>query len=339
MNHTITQQQYGSDQAGLICGFCFHPDCSGEEIDSAHAQAWLRTPPDGDAFLWLHFNLANAASERWLRAALPLQEDFFEALRGGSTSTRIELLDLALLAVINDVAFSFGLASSDIATLWAHAQPRVLITARVKPLHSVDRLRAAVRGGAVFRSPAALLVHLLQNQADALAGIVRTSGAQVDVLEDRLLAQRLDDQRAQLAAMRRSLVRLQRLLAPEPSALFRLLNRPPAWLDAADAQALRQSSEEFALTLNDLSALVERIKLLQEELAARLNEQSNRTLFTLTLVTVLALPINIVAGFFGMNVGGVPLANHPHGFWVLVLLVASFSLLAGWWAFRRQRDV
>jgi zinc transporter len=37
-----------------------------------------------------------------------------------------------------------------------------------------------------------------------------------------------------------------------------------------------------------------------------------------------------------MNVGGVPLANHPHGFWVLVVLVASFTLLAGWWAFRRQ---
>ncbi|AYG43461.1 hypothetical protein DV532_03770 [Pseudomonas sp. Leaf58] len=30
-----------------------------------------------------------------------------------------------------------------------------------------------------------------------------------------------------------------------------------------------------------------------------------RTLFTLVVVTVLALPINIIAGFFGMNVGGV----------------------------------
>jgi hypothetical protein len=66
--------------------------------------------------------------------------------------------------------------------------------------------------------------------------------------------------------------------------------------------------------LNDLATLVERIKLLQEELAAKLNEQTNRTLFTLTMVTVLALPINIVAGFFGMNVGGVPLANHRMAF-------------------------
>lgn len=58
--------------------------------------------------------------------------------------------------------------------------------------------------------------------------------------------------------------------------------------------------------ISDLTALGERIKLLQEEIAAKLNEQNNRILFTLTMVTVLALPINIVAGFFGMNVGGFP---------------------------------
>ena len=57
--------------------------------------------------------------------------------------------------------------------------------------------------------------------------------------------------------------------------------------------------------ISDPTALGERIKLLQEEIAAKLNEQNNRILFTLTMVTVLALPINIVAGF-GMNVGGIP---------------------------------
>ncbi len=28
------------------------------------------------------------------------------------------------------------------------------------------------------------------------------------------------------------------------------------------------------------------------------------------------MPINIVAGFFGMNVGGIPFAENHHGFWV-----------------------
>jgi zinc transporter len=83
--------------------------------------------------------------------------------------------------------------------------------------------------------------------------------------------------------------------------------------------------------LQELQPLGQRAQVVQ------LNEQSNRTLFTLTLVTVLALPINIVAGLFGMNVGGIPLAEHPHGFWVLVGLIAAFTVLAGSWAFGRQR--
>ncbi len=36
------------------------------------------------------------------------------------------------------------------------------------------------------------------------------------------------------------------------------------------------------MVLNDLSGLIERISLLQEEIGARQLEQSNRTLYTLT---------------------------------------------------------
>jgi len=88
--------------------------------------------------------------------------------------------------------------------------------------------------------------------------------------------------------------------------------------------------------LRDLDSLQDRIKLLQDEIAAQVGEHTNQSVFTLTIVTVLALPINIIAGLFGMNVGGVPLAENKHGFWVMVLLVVSFTVLAGWWALRRR---
>ncbi|MDW3680214.1 transporter [Cupriavidus sp. CV2] len=338
MHAGIVEASYGSDPVGLVSGFRFLPGEPGQPIDSAAAAVWLGQPPPGDEFLWLHFNLSHSACERWLKGQLDLPEGFFEALREGSRSTRIERLDTALLAVVNDVIYNFGVSTTDISTLWACADRRILVTARMKPLRSVDQLRASVRQGELFHTPLALLVHLLRDQAEVLVRIVRETSGTVDQVEDRLLSQRLHGNRAELGSMRRGLVRLQRLLAPEPGALFRLLNRPPAWLQEQDIHDLRSSTEEFSLVLSDLAALVERIKLLQEEIAAKLNEQTNRTLFTLTLVTVLALPINIVAGFFGMNVGGIPLADHPHGFWVLVVLVASFTVLAGRWAFRKQGD-
>jgi zinc transporter len=86
-----------------------------------------------------------------------------------------------------------------------------------------------------------------------------------------------------------------------------------------------------------MGALQERIKLLQEEIAANVNEDTSRSLFVLTVVTVLALPINILAGLFGMNVGGIPLADDKHGFWVLVAIVITFTVVAAWVAFRKKR--
>jgi zinc transporter len=85
----------------------------------------------------------------------------------------------------------------------------------------------------------------------------------------------------------------------------------------------------------DSVALVERVRLLQEEVTAHVNEQTNRTLFVLTAVTVLTLPMVIIPGLFGMNVGGVPFSGHPGGFWAVVGIVVAIVLTGTILAVRR----
>jgi zinc transporter len=369
-------QPYGTDASGLICGWWFAPGGAGatRPVDSEEAASWLahargdahaeapakpraetrpatpgETPagtpagnpsgtPADPGFLWLHFNLAHAAADRWLRRHAGLTDTFFEALSEGLHSTRIERDDAALIAVINDVRFDFAFESSDIATLWISVDRRLVVTARQSALRSVDQLRTAIKRGEPIRSTVELLERLLRAQADVLVDVVRGVTQRVDQIEDQLLAGKLDHKRTRLGGLRRLLVRLQRLLAPEPAALFRLLQTPPAWMAPRDVDELRQSTEEFSVALRDMATLQERIKLLQEELAAAVNEGTSRSLFVLTVVTVLALPINILAGLFGMNVGGIPLAENPHGFWILVSVVIAFTAVAGWLAFRGRRD-
>ena len=339
---------YGSDPNGLICGFLFSGEAAGRPISLVEAQAWLAgnaaaaNMPDGPAghdpqsFIWLHFNLADASAEGWMRSQLQLAPEFFEALHEGSRSTRIEDAADHLIAVVNDVAFEFSFEPSEIASLWMTVSQRVAVSARTHPLRSIDRLRQAVKEGCHFGSSVGLLNHLLHDQGDVLVRIVREATLQVDGIEDSLQLGKLQRKRADLGKLRRVMVRLQRLLAPEPGALFRLLRQPPPWIAAHDLDELRQSTEEFSLVLRDLAALQERIKLLQEEIAAQVGEQTNRSLFTLTVVTVLALPINIIAGLLGMNVGGIPLANNPNGFFVVALIVLTFTVVAGWLAFRNR---
>ena len=71
----------------------------------------------------------------------------------------------------------------------------------------------------------------------------------------------------------------------------------------------------------DSVALNERVRLLQEELTALLSERANQTLFILTVVTVLALPMTIIPGLLGMNIQGILFSGRSDGFWIIVAIV------------------
>jgi len=92
-------------------------------------------------------------------------------------------------------------------------------------------------------------------------------------------------------------------------------------------------------TTGNSHAAVERIRRLQEELVALINEQTNQTLFVLTVVTVLALPLTIIPGIFGMNVRGIPFSEHDAGFWLVLLLVLAVVALGAalaWTPYRQN---
>src|SRR5262249_1755690 len=146
--------------------------------------------------------------EQWLRQHVGTPENFFESMKEASTSTRVEVADGSLFGVINDVQF-FSADVSAAATMTLYVTDRIMISARTTQLRAVDRLRSAVRAGEMFRSPADLLAHLLRDQADVLVEIVRDATRRVDAIEDRILAHQ-SASRAELGAMRRMLVRLQR---------------------------------------------------------------------------------------------------------------------------------
>ena len=355
---------YSSDKQGLVWAYRLQPRTAAIPLTWDEFCAWsdgTNTAPD-DSFVWLHFSLSNAASERTLRRSFTLPQSFYQSLTELAASTRVEEDGETLVAIVHDVLFDpaaapesitaahsihlssqptaqeFSFDPEAVSTVHLCLTPRLFVTARLKPVRSVDMLRADVRAGESFRSPAQLLAQLLRHQADVLTDIVRKAALQVDAVEDKLLAHRIPTSRRELGAIRRTLVRLQRLLAPEPAALFRLLGQSSPVIGGDDLNDLRQATEEFSAVIADSGTLVERVKLLQEELSALVGEQTGRTLYILTIVTVLALPVNMIAGVFGMNVGGIPFGQSRAGFFVIVTTLALFTGFAAYLALGRRRE-
>lgn len=325
---------YANEVSGLIHGYLFLPKqlplrLTAEQLVLHHQQ---KQPKEG--FIWLHINLHHAAAGRWLRQHFLPDDDFLKEIAATSPRTRLSLQDNALFAVLNDVTPTE--ASSRNASLWAWCCEEMMITARFAPVTMVETLVAELHH-LPLSQPEHLLMWLLAYQEDNVEKIIREASRQVLDIEERLFDHSLRHNRTVLSHIRRKLLRIQSLLVPEPAALFRLLNRPPDWLAADSVRELREFTEEFSLGINDMSNLLERIRLLQEEASAQAVEQNNRTLYWLTVVTVMALPINIITGLFGMNVGGMPFASDPHGFWHLLISAASFTLLLVLLIYRRTR--
>ena len=268
--------------------------------------------------------------------ALPL--GFGDALREGLRSTRIEHVHQNLIAVVNDVDYDVDhKGPPSVATLWLSVGVRCLLSVSSLPPRSVDQLSHEVEAGGSFLSPAALLIRLLQEQADVLLGIVRSATQTANEVEAALRVGNLPTH-SSLGGIRRDLVSLRRLLAPEPAALFRLVNRPPRWMREEDAQSLRQSAEEYSLALRDMAGLQERIQLIEGEIADKVAEHTNQSVWVLTAVTVVALPINLVSGLLGMNIGGIPFRGAQNGFWIVALLSLTLTSLSAWLIFRRRHN-
>jgi len=53
----------------------------------------------------------------------------------------------------------------------------------------------------------------------------------------------------------------------------------------------------------------------------------NRTMYALTVVAAILLPPSLVAGLFGINVGGMPGIDNNAAFWIVVAAVVVLAVV------------
>jgi len=88
--------------------------------------------------------------------------------------------------------------------------------------------------------------------------------------------------------------------------------------------------------VEDLDALRERAAVTQEKLTTRLADRMNRTMYVLSLVAAVFLPLSFLTGLLGINVAGIPGSNYQLAF---VLVCLGLAVVAGLelFLFRRKK--
>jgi zinc transporter len=148
---------------------------------------------------------------------------------------------------------------------------------------------------------------------------------ELDSMEDSIVGDIWHRERERLTTARRHLVFIHRHVA-NVSGLFRHMehvhhdNLPPSISD----MVVRLSHRAIAL-LHDSEQVQARARLLQDELMAKLTAQSNRLLYILSVMTAVLLPMTIISGLFGMNVGGLPFLDNWAGFWIVTSIAGVIA--------------
>jgi len=142
--------------------------------------------------------------------------------------------------------------------------------------------------------------------------------------------------REALGGLRRQAIMLRRYLAPQRDVLSRLQVEQAGWLGQGHRLHLREIADRITRYVEDLDAARERAAVIQEQLTGRLSEQMNRTMYVLSLVAAIFLPLGLLTGLLGINVGGIPGAeNH----WAFALVTFMLVVIAAGqiWLFRRTK--
>lgn len=309
---------YGS---GLICGFRLQAGVACDEECAAGT-------PEGTEPRWLHFNLSDSRARAWLKARRDVPEEALDLLLDTDPRVRLEVLPGGIAAVLGDLYHDFDDDPERIGSLRLYLSANLLLSGRTHPLRAVDVVRRELLHENVPLTTLAVFQSITEQLAASIAQVVAKLGERVDAAEDRILQGRHSGESTPLGNLRRLVVRLRRLVGANRAALLPLPAQVAGLYGAQDRDALRSAIERLEAVGQDLDVVQERARLLQEEIAARVGEATNRNLFVLSIATTTLLPITLITGIWGMNLGGLPFADNPHGFQFIMVVIAGAVLLA-----------
>ncbi|MDQ5925188.1 magnesium transporter CorA family protein [Aquabacterium sp.] len=196
-------------------------------------------------------------------------------------------------------------------------------------------------------SPADLMLRIVNHMVDSYLDLRRLLTRQLGYLQQDMLRSsgRFRHWHALLAS-RNTLHMLEDICEDQRSALQEWIDALEDWpvptdpMDAREREVLRVRSRDVQEHIERVLNHVRRLETSSESaVQMHFSLQGSRTnaiMRTLTVLTAIFLPLNLITGVFGMNFDALPLIHSSGGFWLAFGLMALVVVTLVWW-FRRNR--
>lgn len=314
----------GSD--ALIDAFWFDGQGNAEPV------AWedLAGHRAGPGFLWIHLQRDADWTRQFLLNDSGLPRIACDALVAAESRPRTTTFDEGIIVDIRGVNMNPGADTEDMVSLRLWCDGERVISVRRRRLIAVDDVREAIRRKRAPKTPAALVITLADGLTVRMGGVISDLDEQVDDLEEAVVTAESNELRFALGAIRRQAIGLRRFIGPNREAIQRLVNDPADWMDHGDRLRLREVADKITRYVEDLDSARERAAVVQDELSSRLAERLNRNTYVLSVIAAIFLPLSLLTGLLGINVGGIPGEKWPWSFTAVTAGIFVLGIVEYW---------
>ncbi len=308
---------------GLIFAYIIDGDGGGSAVDWQGISDWR--PEKG--LLWIHLDYSNEQVKQWLQTESKLSALSCDILMEQETRPRFITIQEGFLLILRGVNFNPGSDPDDMVALRMSFEENRVITIRHRRVMAINDIQEATEAGRGPKSAVGFLTMVIDRIVNRMGDVVAEIDDQVDELEDTVLTAESYELRSQLAKIRRQIIGLRRYIAPQRDVMARLQNEPLEWFSDKAKLHLRELLERTARFVEDLDSARDRAAITQEELNNRLSEQMNKAMYLLSIVAAIFLPLSLLTGLLGINVGGIPGAENKWAFLLVTFLLVLIALM------------
>lgn len=171
-----------------------------------------------------------------------------------------------------------------------------------------------------------LLYKIIDEMFAACFPLLDNITAEIDDLESGVFElEKPRDMLKEILSTKKDIINYRRIIIPQRTLIAQLEHKNKKFLPENLDVYFDDVVDKIEKLFNNLESLWDIIASLHETNESILSHNTNNIIKILTIFSVIMLPLTFVTGLYGMNVSGLPVAEHPMAFFViggiLVLIV------------------
>jgi magnesium transporter len=297
---------------------------------------------DAEGLRWVNIEEPGAPERGWLEEHFDFHALDLEDVLSRNQRPKIDTYDEYLFIVLHFPIFDPSVGRLGAGELDLFVGPDFLITIPNQPLQPVEylfercRSKEELREQLFSRGSGYLLYRVVDDSFDYCFPMLRKIGNKLDALEEEIFEGRSEEIVRDISNAKQEIINFRKVIRPQRPVLRDLERVKQRYLaPEIDLEVYFDDIVDAHERIWDmLENYKEVVEALEDSNESVISHRVNDILRVLTSISVIVLPLTLLASIWGMNVG-VPGEQSNTAFWIVV--GAMFAILVGMVAYFRRR--